>query len=100
MPRCAIRPVRDPDDRARFLQALYEGVAKVEALGYRRLAEAGAPAPRRIHTVGGGARSVAWTAIRERSVGAPMCRPRHTEAAAGVARLALRAIESGDGPRG
>ncbi len=78
-----------PDDPARFLQALLEGVAGVEALGYRRLAELGAPAPRRVLSVGGGAGNSAWTAIRARLLGIPVTMAATTESAYGAALLAL-----------
>src|SRR5262249_57700670 len=67
-------PIRDPEmpaeisgrpaEDAVFFQALLEGIAGIEALAYRRLAELGAPSPRRVLTVGGGARNDAWTRIR------------------------------------
>jgi xylulokinase len=91
-------PVNDPDypprltprpeERARFLQGLFEGVAAVEALGYARLVELGAPPLRSLRTVGGGARNAAWTRIRARVVGAPMREARSDEAAYGAALLA------------
>jgi sugar (pentulose or hexulose) kinase len=80
-----------PDDPAQFLQALFEGVAGVEALGYRRLAELGAPALRRVLTVGGGAGNAAWTAIRARLLGVPVSTAATTESAYGAALLALHA---------
>ncbi len=82
-----------PDDDALFFQGLLEGIARIEADGYRRLAELGGPAPRRVLTVGGGARNDAWTRIRRRLVG-PMVEPAATEdAAVGAARLARRALD-------
>ena len=77
-----------PEERGRFLQALFEGVAAVEALGYARLAELGAPTLRSLRTVGGGARNPAWTRIRARVIGAPMLEARSDEAAYGAALLA------------
>jgi sugar (pentulose or hexulose) kinase len=77
-----------PAERARFLQALFEGVAAVEALGYARLAELGAPPLRSLRTVGGGARNPAWTRIRARVLGAPMREALSDEAAYGAALLA------------
>src|SRR3546814_10233253 len=61
-----------PDDPALFLQGLLEGVAAVEALGYRRLAELGAPPARRVISVGGGASNAAWSA----KIGRASCRER------------------------
>ena len=77
-----------PEERGRFLQALFEGVAAVEALGYARLAELGAPPLRSVRTVGGGARNSAWTRIRARVLGAPLADARSDEAAYGAALLA------------
>lgn len=82
---------RDPDD-ARFFQALLEGIAAVEARGYARLAELGAPRLRSLRTVGGGAANRAWTAIRARTLGVPMLEPESGEAAFGAALLALPAL--------
>jgi D-ribulokinase len=80
---------RPPDD-ARFFQALLEGIASIEALGYRRLLELGAPAPASIRTVGGGAVNPAWTRIRQRLLPAPLIPATHTEAAYGAALIARR----------
>jgi hypothetical protein len=92
-------PIRDPEksfeisrrpaDDAVFLQGLLEGIAEVEALAYRRLAELGAPAPRRVLSVGGGARNEAWTRIRGRCLGVPVRMAVETETAYGTALLAL-----------
>lgn len=92
-------PIRDPEmpfeitqrpaDDAVFFQALLEGIAGIEALAYRRLAELGAPAPRRVLTVGGGARNEAWTRIRGQALGVPVSTAAETEAAYGAALLAL-----------
>ena len=78
-----------PDDPARFLQGLLEGVAAVEALGYRRLAELGGPRPRRVISVGGGAGNAAWSAIRARLLGVPVTTAATVESAFGAALLAL-----------
>ncbi|RBP18371.1 xylulokinase [Roseiarcus fermentans] len=86
-PRMAPRPER----REQFLQAILEGVAGIEALGYRRLADLGAPRLVSMRTVGGGARNPAWTRIRERKLGVPFLEPISSEAAYGAALLARRA---------
>jgi sugar (pentulose or hexulose) kinase len=78
-----------PDDPALFLQGLLEGVAAVEALGYRRLAELGAPPARRVISVGGGAGNTAWSAIRARLLGVPVTTAATVESAFGAALLAL-----------
>jgi sugar (pentulose or hexulose) kinase len=83
-----------PEDDTKFLQAILEGVAEVEALAYRKLAELGAPPLRSVRTVGGGAANAAWTKIRERKLGAPFKSAESQEACAGVARLALQSLRN------
>jgi sugar (pentulose or hexulose) kinase len=84
-----------PQDDAVFLKALFEGIAKIEALGYRRLAELGGPQLSCVTTVGGGAANETWRRIRATALGVPVLSSECDEAAVGVARLALRAV----GPR-
>jgi sugar (pentulose or hexulose) kinase len=81
-----------PTDDARFLHGLLEGIARIEALGYQRLADLGAPALAAVRTVGTGARNVAWTGIRRRVLGVDWIRARSEEAAFGAAALALKAM--------
>ena len=81
-----------PAGDAAFLQALLEGIAGIEALGYRRLAELGGPALVSVRSVGGGARNAAWSRIRSRRLGVPLLPPRHAEAACGAAVLARRGL--------
>ena len=83
-PRMEPRPEAD----ARFLQGLLEGMAAIEAAGYARLRQLGAPTARRVVTLGGGARNPAWTRIRERALGVPVIARPDAEPAAGTARLA------------
>jgi sugar (pentulose or hexulose) kinase len=85
-PRLAPRPADDAD----YLKAMLEGMAAIEALGYRRLAELGAPALTSVRSVGGGAANPAWTAIRQRKLGVDFLPALSDEAAAGTARLALK----------
>ena len=82
-----------PLDDAQFLQGLLEGIADVEALGYRRLAEIGAARLRSLRTVGSGAANKAWTEIRRGKLDVPFLPARSEAAAAGVARLALKAMQ-------
>lgn len=77
-----------PDDRAMFLKGLFEGIAEVEAMAYRRLAELGAPVLTTLRTVGGGANNPVWTRLRERRLDVEMAAPLNIEAAYGTARLA------------
>ncbi len=81
-----------PDDDARFLHGLLEGLARIEAEAYRRLAELGAPPVRRIFSVGGGAANPVWTALRARIIGVEVTAATHTEAAYGAARLARHGV--------
>ena len=60
-----------PAEPQRFLQAMLEGIASIEALGYRRLAELGATPLATIRTVGGGAANETWTKIRLKALGVP-----------------------------
>ena len=85
-----------PKDDATFLQAILEGVAEVEALAYRKLAELGAPPLRSVRTVGGGAANAAWTKIRERKLAAPFKQAVSQDACVGVARLALQSLRSSE----
>lgn len=85
-----VQPV--PMDDVVFLQGLLEGIANVEALGYRRLAEAGAPKLVSLRTAGGGAANTAWTDIRRRKLAVPFLPAFSEAAAAGTARLALNAL--------
>lgn len=80
-----------PADDARFLQGLLEGIAGVERRAYDRLHELGAPYPKRVFSVGGGARNPAWSRIRERVLGVPLVEPARQDAAYGAALLARRA---------
>jgi len=83
-----------PESDAEFLKAIFEGIASVEALAYRRLGSLGSPALRSIRTVGGGAKNAAWTAIRNRKMPVPFLPVVSEEAAAGTARLALIGAKS------
>jgi sugar (pentulose or hexulose) kinase len=85
-PRLQPRPASD----ARFFQGILEGLAAIEARGYRLLAELGARYPSQVLTVGGGAANTGWRHIREACMQVPVSRARHQEAAYGAALLALR----------
>ena len=84
-------PVLTPraDDDAAFLKCILDGVARVEAAGYGRLVELGAPPPSTIHTAGGGSRNPVWTALRSaRLAPAEVVAAECGEAAVGAALLA------------
>ncbi len=87
-PALAPRMTPRPADDHVFLQGLMEGIAAIEALGYRRLQELGATPLRSVRTVGGGAANRAWGAIRSRRLAVPMLAPLSQQAAAGAAQLA------------
>jgi sugar (pentulose or hexulose) kinase len=53
-----------PEDDVTFFQGILEGIARIEAKGYRLLAELGAPYPVTVRTTGGGADNEAWSKIR------------------------------------
>ncbi|WP_018865164.1 FGGY-family carbohydrate kinase [Thioalkalivibrio sp. ARh3] len=77
-----------PEDDARFLQGLFEGIARIERDGYQRLTELGAPRVERVITLGGGAANPTWTRIRERILEIPVMTADNDDAAHGAARLA------------
>lgn len=80
-----------PENPVEFLQGLLEGIARIEALGYRRLADLGATPLREVLTAGGGAQNEAWTQVRSRLLQVPVIPSPHTEAAYGTACLARAA---------
>jgi D-ribulokinase len=91
-------PINDPDMQPKmtprpaddhvFLQGLFEGIAEIEALGYRRLAELGASPLKSIRSAGGGAANEVWTAIRLQRLKVPALASASEHAAMGTARLA------------
>ena len=85
-----LKPVLEPlpGDSVVFFQGMLEGIADIEAQGYRLLQSLGAPAPRMVFTTGGGARNTAWTRIRARLLGTEMRAARSTQAAYGAAMIA------------
>ena len=83
MPRLEPRPAND----AEFLHGLLQGLAGIEAAGYARLAELGAPQLKRVVTNGGGAKNPVWRSIRERMLAVPVSTAMHCEAAYGSALL-------------
>ncbi len=89
-PQLAPRLDPRPADDMQFLHGLLQGLSRVEAYGYARLAELGATPLRSIVTTGGGASNRAWQTIRERMLGMPAPAAAHAEAAYGAALLARR----------
>jgi sugar (pentulose or hexulose) kinase len=91
-PRLPPRLTPRPPEDWRFLQGMLEGIAAIEARGYRLLRSLGAPQLSSVRSVGGGAGNPAWSAIRARMLGLPMQPPDAEEAAVGAARLALQGL--------
>ena len=87
-PRLSPRPAEDHV----FLQAIFEGIAEIEALGYRRLAELGASPLTSIRSAGGGAANDVWTALRLQRLAVPALASASEHATMGTARLAWRGI--------
>ncbi len=87
-----------PQDRATFFKAILEGITAVEILGYRKLAELGAPKPKTMRTVGGGAGNDAWTVMRHDRLAIPFEAVLSEEAAMGTALLARKALLASPSP--
>lgn len=88
-PQMPPRLIPRPNDDAVFFQGILEAMARIERRGYERLAALGAPYPRRVMSIGGGAANLAWTRIRGQMLGVPMDAPLHQEAAYGAVRLTI-----------
>lgn len=83
-PRLSPRPNSD----ARFFQGILEGMTRIEQEGYRLLHRLGAPRPRRVLSIGGGAVNEPWRKMRESALGVPVLRAAQQAAALGAALLA------------
>ena len=79
-----------PDNKIEFLQGLLESMAKIEALGYKKLQKLGATPISRVYTAGGGAKNKNWAKIRQYYLQVPVKISDSTEAAYGTALLAKR----------
>ncbi|MEW8092535.1 MAG: FGGY-family carbohydrate kinase [Candidatus Thiodiazotropha endolucinida] len=88
-PRLQPRPA---DDR-RFFQGMLEGIAAIEATGYRLLRQLGAPKPRCVYSIGGGALNEPWRRIRQQRLSVPVIPAPQQEAAFGTALLAMRGVD-------
>ena len=86
-PRLSPRPA---DDVA-FLHGLLQGLSRIEAAGYARLAELGATPLKSVISCGGGSTNITWQRIRTRLLGVPVNRAVHADAAMGAAQLARHA---------
>jgi len=83
-----------PSQKVDFLQAILEGLAKIEAMGYQKLQGLGATPLTRIYTAGGGAKNATWRAMRSRYCQVPILLSPQTEAAYGTAWLASQSFHS------
>lgn len=90
-PQLAPRLLPRPADDAQFLHGLLQGLARIEAAGYAKLAELGAPPLKHVATAGGGAKNEAWRKLREKLLGVPVSAAPHAEAAYGCALLCCAA---------
>jgi sugar (pentulose or hexulose) kinase len=77
-----------PPDSVTFFQGMLEGIAQIEAEGYRLLTSLGAPKLAEVRTTGGGAQNPVWTRIRERILGVPITVADSGATAYGAALLA------------
>ncbi|WP_320675146.1 FGGY-family carbohydrate kinase [Prochlorococcus sp. MIT 1341] len=82
------RPISD----SLYLHGLLEGIANIEAKGWETLTKLGAISPKRLITIGGGARNPQWRKIREKIIGIPI-RTSTIPPAAGTALLCYKAIK-------
>lgn len=89
-PFLAPRTTPRPADDVQFLHGLLQGLSRIEAAGYARLAELGGSPLKSVATCGGGAKNMAWTKFRERLLGVPVTAALHSEAACGAALLSRR----------
>ncbi len=81
------RPISD----ALYLHALLEGITNIELKGWNRLNELGVNLPKRIITIGGGAKNPQWKRIRERMLNTKIITCNNPPAK-GVAKIAMKAI--------
>ena len=77
-----------PSSDVEFFQALLEGIANIEAEGYKKLQSLGAVTTNRIFTAGGGSKNLAWEKIRTKATGVEIVNAVHSEACYGSALLA------------
>ena len=82
-----------PESDVKFLQALLEGLSRIEKTGYEKLHQLGALKPLHIKTCGGGAQNPKWTELRQQLLHIPVKAASQTEASYGSALLALQGLE-------
>ncbi len=91
-PQLAPRLTPRPADDVEFLHGLLQGLSRIEASGYARLAELGATPLKSVMTCGGGAHNETWRRMRQRLLGVPLSTASHAQAAYGAALLARDGI--------
>ncbi len=82
-----------PGDSVNFFQALLEGIAEIEARGYKVLADLGGPTCKGVRTTGGGSHNEPWTRIRAATLGVTIRKPRSDQAAFGTALIAAGIVQ-------
>ena len=82
------RLIPRPESDIVYFQAMLEGIAEIEKQAYELLHRLGAPYPKRIISLGGGAKNSAWTTIRRNKLSLEVVTATQTEAAYGAALLA------------
>ena len=80
------RPISD----LLYLQALFEGLARIELKGWEKLYELTGSLPKRIVTIGGGSKNPQWRVIREKIINIPIVSCKKTTSF-GTALLAINA---------
>jgi len=83
-----LEPAADSD--VIFFQAMLEGISQIEADGYKKLQQLGAPYPNQVETAGGGSSNTAWSKIRQQALNVPVLQAKNSEACYGSALLAKR----------
>lgn len=81
-----------PSSDALYLQALLEGLTRIEVAGWQRLQQLGAPPVERLITLGGGAQNPQWRLLRERMLQRPVLNRPGLGAALGMGLLASDAL--------
>lgn len=82
-PRLEPRPASD----AEFLQAMFEGIAQIEAQCYAAIKARGGGTPRRVLSAGGASQNSVFNEIRTQALGLAPEISVHTEAAIGAAKI-------------
>ena len=81
-----------PDSDVTFLQAILEGLSKIEQTGYQKLFQLGTVKPTQIQTCGGGAKNPQWGKMRSMLLDLPVKPATHTDACFGSALLAFQGL--------